>query len=200
MSGADAAGMAPAAQARNFFAEIMEWNVIATVREGPGHERALLSGLRRFGEFHPTEFKYVCVGRVDAPNFLETVRQALAADEEWTRYLARLIPVERTFHFDAQGFVERLKQAVAPFAERMGAGCFYVRIERRGMLGQVHSQEAEREVADYLVGLLQSRDQQLRTDFHDPDWIVACETLGAEAGVALLDRETRRRYDFVQAR
>ncbi len=178
----------------------MEWNVIATVREGPGHEKALLHGLKRFGEFHPTDFKYVCIGRVDATNFLETVRQAHAGGEEWIRYLARLIPVERTFRFDAQTFVERLKQAVTPFAERMGAGDFYVRIERRGMLGQVHSQEAEREVADYLAGLLRNRGQQLGTDFHDPDWIVACETLGTEAGVALLDRETRRRYEFVQVR
>ena len=178
----------------------MEWNVIATVREGPGHEKALLRGLRRLGEFHPTEFNYVCIGQADSTDFLETVRQARAAGEDWTRYLARLVPVERTFHFDAEGFVERLKQAVAPFAERMGTGCFYVRIERRGMLGQVHSQEAEREVADYLAGLLRGRGQQLTTDFRDPDWIVACETLGAEAGVALLDRETRRRYDFVQVR
>lgn len=179
----------------------MDWNVIATVLEGPGHEKALLRGLRRYGEFHPTEFKNVCIGRVDVTAaFLETVREAQADNEEWTRYLARLIPIERTFHFDAQGFVERLKEAVAPFAERMGAGDFCMRIERRGMLGQLHSQEAEREVADYLVDLLQSRGQQLGTDFDDPDWIVVCETVSAEAGVALLNRETRQRYDFVQVR
>lgn len=106
--------------------------------------------------------------------------------------------MERTFHFDAEHFIERLKEAVAPFAERMGPGRFFVRIERRGMLGRVHSQEAEREVGDYLIGILEGRGVKLATSFSDPDWIVAGETLGAEAGVALLDRELRRRYPFVQ--
>lgn len=177
----------------------MDWNVIATVREGPGHEKALLAGLKRLGEFHASDFKYVCFGRVEDPAaFLETVRQAQAAGEEWTRYLARLIPIERTFHFDAEQFVERLRQAVAPFAERMGTGRFFVRVERRGMLGRVHSQEAERAAADHLIELLEARGGKLTTDFNDPDWIVVCETLGAEAGVALLTRETRERYAFVQ--
>lgn len=177
----------------------MIWNVIATVREGYGHEKRLLHGLRQLGEFHGTSFKYVCCGHVEDVNaFLETVLQAHAADEEWTRYLARIIPVESNFHFDAEQFADKLKEAVTPFVERMGSGSFFVRIERRGMHGQVHSQEVERETAEYLVGLLEAKGAQLKTDFSDPDWIVACETLGPDAGVALVDREMRRRYPFLQ--
>lgn len=177
----------------------MDWNVIVTVQAGPGHQKGLLQGLKGHGEFHATDFKYVCYGRVaDLPGFLEAVRAAQQAEEGWTQYLARLVPVEQTFRFVADDFVERFKAAVTPFAQRMGTGRFFVRVERRGMLGRLHSQEAERAVADHLIDLLASRGARLTTDFADPDWIVACETLGAEAGVALLDRAMRLRYPFLQ--
>lgn len=177
----------------------MDWNVIATVAQGPEHEKHLLLGLKRLGEFHATRFKDVCMGRVDdLPAFLEAVRQAQEADESWTHCLARIVPVECTFHFDAGDFTVRLKEAVAPMAARMAPGTFFVRVERRGLMGQVHSQEVEREVADQLFDLVKARGKTLQTNFQDPDWIVACETLGTEAGVALLDRELRQRYPFVQ--
>lgn len=179
----------------------MEWSVIATVLHGPGHESALLHGLKRYGEFHATHFPYVCFGRADdLAHLLDVVKQAQAADEQWARYLARLVPIERTFHFDALAFVEQPKVAVAPLAERIGAGRFFVRIERRGMLGRVHTQEAEREVADHLIEMVEARGAKLVTDFNDPDWIVVCETLDAEAGIALLDRTLRDRYPFIQVR
>lgn len=177
----------------------MDWNVIVTVRAGPGHEKAVLDGLKRLGEFHATDFKYVCYGHVADPlTLLEAVATAQQVGEAWTQHLARLLPVERTFAFHAEDFVERLKEAVTPFAARMGTGRFFVRVERRGLMGRVDSQAAERAVADHLIDLVQARGGALRTDFADPDWIVACETLGAEAGVALLDRALRQRYPFLQ--
>lgn len=177
----------------------MDWNVIATVRAGPGHEKALLDGLKRLGEFHATDFKYVCYGRVeDISALLDAVAAAQRAGEGWTQHLARLLPAERTFAFHAEDFVERLKDAVTPFAARMGTGRFFVRVERRGLMGRVHSQAAERAVADYLIDLVRTQGGTLSTDFADPDWVVACETLGAEAGVALLDRSLRQRYPFLQ--
>ncbi|MFN3593120.1 MAG: hypothetical protein ACK4TK_00360 [Thiobacillaceae bacterium] len=58
----------------------MDWNVIVTVRAGPGHGKALLDGLKRLGEFHATDFKYVCYGRVeDASALLEAVSAARQA-------------------------------------------------------------------------------------------------------------------------
>jgi tRNA(Ser,Leu) C12 N-acetylase TAN1 len=177
----------------------MDWNVIVTVRAGAGHQKGLLQGLKAHGTFHATDFKYVCYGRVaDLPAFLDAVRTAQQAQEGWTQYLARLVPIEQTFHFAADDFVQRLKSAVTPFAQRMGSGRFFVRIERRGMLGRLHSQEAERALADHLIDLVAARGGSLTTDFADPDWIVVCETLGAEAGVALLDRAMRQRYPFLQ--
>lgn len=177
----------------------MDWNVIVTGRAGPGHEKTLLDGLKRLGEFHATDFKSVYYGHVADPlALIEAVAAAQQAGEVWTQHLARLLPLEHTFAFHAEDFVERLKAAVTPFAARMGTGRFFVRVERRGLMGRIDSQAAERAAADHLIGLVQARDATLRTDFADPDWIVACETLGAEAGVALLDRALRQRYPFLQ--
>jgi tRNA(Ser,Leu) C12 N-acetylase TAN1 len=177
----------------------MDWNIIATVTSGPGHERRLLEGLGQFGEFHASSFKEVCCGRVhDVNTFLDAIRRVGEEDRPWVRFLARVIPLERNFRFEAKDFAERLKESIIPFAGRMGSGSFFVRVERRGMQGRVHSQDVERAAADHLIGLLEARGERLTTDFEDPDWIVVCETLGAQAGVALLDREMRRRYPFVQ--
>ena len=178
----------------------MGWNILATVVRGPRHEQSVLDGLWQFGEFHASTFRDVCYGRVDdVPALLDAILRLRQEGRPWARHVARLIPLEHAFHFDAEDFTDRLKEAVTPFAGRMGAGRFFVRVERRGMQERVHSQEVERAIADHLVGLLEARGERLTTDFEDPDWIVVCETLGAEAGVALLDRELRRRYPFVQA-
>lgn len=40
----------------------------------------------------------------------------------------------------------------------------------------------------------------MRTEFADPDFMIAAETLGTECGVALIRRALRERYPFVQVR
>ena len=175
------------------------WNVIVTALPGVAREFALLKELNHYGEFHPTQFKDVCVGRVaDMGEFLEAMRLALEAEVAWVGDLARVIPVERTFRFTPDTLVEQLKAAVAPFVQRMDSGTCYVRLERRGLAGEVMSQEVEREVADHLFTLAEQEGKALRASFEDPDYIVAAETLGNECGVTLIDRGLRQRYPFVQ--
>ncbi len=177
------------------------WNVLVTAQPGWGRELHLLRALNLLGEFHPTQFKDVCTGRVeDVTRFLDALLRAREANERWTRDLARVIPVERTFRFAPEDLATQLKQAVAPFAQRMAGGSFHVRLERRGLIGQVTSPEVEREVADHLFALLEDRGKDLHASFREPDYIVAAETLDDECGVALLTREVMERYPFVQAR
>ena len=112
------------------------WNVIVTVVPGPGRESHLLRQFRRLGQFEPTEFKDVCVGRIeDVAQFLETLRIGRENNEPWLADLGRVIPIEQTFPFVPQTLTEQLKQAVAPFVARMTEGTFHVRLERRGLLG-----------------------------------------------------------------
>jgi tRNA(Ser,Leu) C12 N-acetylase TAN1 len=178
-----------------------DWNVLVTAQPGPQHIRALLNGLRQYGEFHRTEFHDVCIGRVtDVTSFLENVLAASDAHADWVRHLSRVIPVERTFHFTPETLVGLLKEVLTPFAERIDAGSLYVRLERRGLTGRVSSPDVERAVADHIFDINERRGRALHTSFDDPDYIVVMETIGEECGLALLTREMRRRYPFVQPR
>lgn len=177
------------------------WNVIVTVVPGPGRESHLLRQFRRLGQFEPTEFKDVCVGRIeDVAQFLETLRIGRENNEPWLADLGRVIPIEQTFPFVPQTLTEQLKQAVAPFVARMTEGTFHVRLERRGLLGQVMSQEVERQVGEHLCALAEVAGKRLQVSFTEADYVVVAETVGNQCGIALLDRPLRERYPFVLPR
>ncbi len=179
----------------------MNWNMVVTSLPGPGREHRLLHELGSMGEFHMTQFKDVCVGYVeDVTNFLEAIRQAEKEGAPWVEDLGRVIPIEQIFHFTPETLAEQLKEAVTPLARRISGGTFYVRLERRGLIGQVMSPDVERSVADHILALAEREGRQLRTSFEDADYIVAAETVGHECGVALLTRDLRQRYPFVQTR
>jgi tRNA(Ser,Leu) C12 N-acetylase TAN1 len=179
----------------------MKWNVLVTVQPGSGHEHQLLGALSQFGRFHATTFRDVCIGTVeDVGKFLQAIRLAAEANKPWTVRLGRVIPVETTFSFTLETLGECLKRAAAPFVERMTSGSFLVRLERRGFEGRIRSQAVEQEVAGHLFEIAAQQGKTLRTDFDDPDYIVVAETLGQECGVALLTRDIRSRYPFVQSR
>lgn len=178
-----------------------EWNIIVTVKPGPGHEHHLLRELRLLGDFYHSQFKDVCLGYVaDMTGFLEAIRHAGEEGAAWIEYLGRAIPIEKTFHFEPETLLEQLKEVVSPFARRIGGGTFYVRLERRGLIGQIISPEIERSLATHLFTQAEREGRQLRTSFEDADYIVAVETVGNECGVALLSRELRQHYPFVQTR
>jgi tRNA(Ser,Leu) C12 N-acetylase TAN1 len=179
-----------------------DWNVLVTAQPGPQHTRPLLGGLRQYGEFRGTEFRDVCIGWVDeVGGFLESVRVAAEAHSGWIRHLSRVIPVERTFRFVPETLVALLTDAVTPLVERIVSGSsLYVRVERRGLMGQVSSAEVERAVADYVFELASRRGKTLHASFDDPDYILVAETVGERCGLGWLTREMRRHYPFVQPR
>lgn len=179
----------------------MNWNIIVTSLPGAGCEYRLLHALRAMGKFHTTEFKDVCVGHVeDVANFLEATRQAEVEGTPWVKDLGRVIPVEQTFRFTPETLADQLKQAVARYVSRISGGTFYVRLERRGLIGQVISPEVERSVADHIFALAEKEGLQVMASFKNADYIVAAETVGHECGVTLLTRDLLQRYPFVQTR
>lgn len=179
----------------------MNWNIIVTSLPGSECEHRLLHELKAMGRFHMTEFKDVCTGYVeDVTNFLEEIRQAGEEGAPWVKDLGRVIPAEQTFHFIPETLVEQLKEAVTPYVSRISGGTFHVRLERRGLIGQVISPVVERSVADHLIALAEKEGLQLMTSFENADYIVAAETVGHECGVALLARDLRQRYPFVKTR
>src|SRR5690242_18207658 len=122
--------------------KVKNWNVIVTVVPGPGRESRLLGQLRRPGYFERTEFKNVCLGEAEAG---AQCRGALQLgrhnSERGLAALGRVIPVEQTCLFTPEPLTGQLKQAVSPLVARIAEGTFYVRLERRGLLGQVMGQE-----------------------------------------------------------
>jgi tRNA(Ser,Leu) C12 N-acetylase TAN1 len=176
-----------------------DWNVLATSLEG---QRDMLLGLLRgFGRFRRAGYRNVVVGRVDdVPAVLDRVRDALAHDPFLPSSLAKLVPIEKTVRIDARNAAATLAEAAEPFVDRLACGSFFVRLERRGLKGQIHSPTLEREVADPIWRALESRGVKPRVDFADPDNILVIETVGDDAGLAVLDRALRRDYPFVKVR
>jgi tRNA(Ser,Leu) C12 N-acetylase TAN1 len=178
---------------------VTDWNVLATALEG--RRDALLIALRRLGRFRPGGYRNVVIGLVDEPDtLLASVGRALATDPLLPTALARLLPIERTVSIDAAGAVETLAAAATPFLDRLAGGSFFVRLERRGLKGRLHSPTVERELGARLWKALEARGQAPRVDFRDPDAVLVVETLGDQAGLALLTRALRREYPFVKIR
>lgn len=177
------------------------WNVLVTAQPAPRALHELLTALHRFGEFRATPFHDVCIGRVsDMSTFLDALLEAQAAGRPWTKHLARVVPVARTFEFAPDAFLGKLETAAEELAADVGAGTFMVRVERRGLPDAIHTQELERLVAEQLFRAAEAGGKTLQTSFDDPDYILAVETLGTGCGVALITRDCRRRYPFVRVR
>jgi tRNA(Ser,Leu) C12 N-acetylase TAN1 len=176
---------------------LLSWNVVVTAKD---HEqRHLATCVKRLGDFWWTPFLGLLVGRVeDHEAFCE---QLLRCEEErpgFLRPLARLIPIDRMFAFQVEHLPAQLEQAVLTYADRIDSGSFYVRIERRGHVGDIHSQLLEQELGRTLLARLREQGAAPLIDFKDPDGIVAVELIGDECGVGLITRTMRERFPFVK--
>ncbi len=176
-----------------------EWNVIATSLEG--RQDALLMVLRRLGEFWRSPFRNVVLGKVDNPqSFLDQLKGLWEKDLLLPTALARALPVEKIFTVHPDEVAAKLKQELLPLVERLGGRKFYVRLDRRGFKGRIHSTAVEREAGEFLIEELQKRGFSPAVDFQDPDVVVVVEMVGESAGLALIDREMRARYPFLKVR
>jgi tRNA(Ser,Leu) C12 N-acetylase TAN1 len=178
---------------------VTPWNVLATSLEG--RRDGLLIALRRLGRFRPGGYRNVVIGTVeDRQALLDAVRSALASDPLLPTALARLIPIEITLRFEAADVVAPVMAAAEPLLDRLAGGSFFVRLERRGLKGRLHSPTVERELGDHVWKALVARGHTPRVDFRDPDAILVVETLGDQAGLSVIDRALRTTYPFVKIR
>lgn len=172
------------------------WNILATARGKD--QRHLARRLQGFGDFWWTPFRGVLLGRVeDYESFFEQLRRSEEDRPGFLSPLAKLVPIERTFAFTVETLMERLKEAVLPYADRIDDGSFYVRVERRGHAGEVHGQHLEQELDRALRDLLIAKGHVPRVDFKDADLIVVVETIGGVCGVGTIPRALRTRFPFV---
>jgi tRNA(Ser,Leu) C12 N-acetylase TAN1 len=178
---------------------LKDWNILLTSEPGRGQR---LSGLlRRFGDFRRTRFLGVFVGRVTQP--LQFLEELLRLEKESPGFLdsvSKLVPIDRSFEFSVNDFEERLKDALLPYADQIKSGSFYVRIERRGHKGEIHSQHVEQDLGRRLIEHLGTRGHAPTLKFKDPDLILVAETLDETCGVTALPRDMRERFPFIRVR
>lgn len=177
--------------------QLPAWNVLATAKDG--EQRQLARMLKRFGDFHWARFLGVLVGRVeDHETFLTQLARCEETKPGFLRPLARLVPIERMFSFTMENLAAQLAEAVKTFTDRMGSGSFCVRVERRGHVGELHSQLMEREVGKLVLEALATKGLAATIVFKNPDAIIAVEIVGDECGVGLLPRALRDRFPFIK--
>jgi tRNA(Ser,Leu) C12 N-acetylase TAN1 len=175
------------------------WNVVLTAKD---HEQRHLARLvKPLGEFWWTSFLGVLVGRVeDHEAFCDHLRRREADTPGFLHPLSRLVLIDRMFSFQAEHLSARLGPAVLAYANRIDNGSFYVRVERRGHAGTIHSQSLEQELDRVLMEYLRTQGAAPRLDFEDADAIVAVELIGDECGIGLITRTMRERFPFVKVR
>lgn len=171
-----------------------DWNVVVTTASGRyGEARRLL---QPYGAVDKTDYFNVLTLRVeDVRRFLEDLREDMADAPEGARLLGRVMPVTVRFRFQTPAeFEAEARRAVTPWLAHLAGARFHVRMHRRGFRDRISSQGEEQFLDHHIIG----GTAGAVIDFDDPDYILAVETLGQEAGLSLWDRGARHRYPFLK--
>lgn len=175
-----------------------QFNVLVTMAHD-GHYGHLLGELANYGEFHKTTFHGVALGQVAVvEEFLETIRKKRGEKCIAFQGVARVVPLQQVFIFEVDDFPAKLCQALRPWIARLAESRFHVRLERRGLKGQIISPDIEQALDAYILDELIDLGHSASIDFEDPDAVVAIETIGDRCGVGLITRALNQRYDFVR--
>lgn len=177
---------------------MQDWNVVVTI-EGAHYGQASRE-LRLFGSVGRTGFYNVLVLRVaDISEFMERLAARARERPALQAGLARVVPATQRFAFQSpEEFEERTRQAVEPWLADLAGRRFHVRMHRRGFKGQLSSQSEERFLDGHIIERTAAAGAPAQMDFDDPDYIVAVETVGQQAGLSLWSRAERERFPFLK--
>jgi tRNA(Ser,Leu) C12 N-acetylase TAN1 len=172
-----------------------DWNVVATSRIGRFDDARKLLG--KLGPIDRTGFYNVLVMRCDDVDRLLADLLGLLAPREGA--VAHVRPARATFGFRSPEEFEELSRRVAlAWAPRLVGQRFHVRMRRRGFRGRLSSPREEHILDDELLGALGRAGEPGSLSFdQDPDAILAIDTVGDRAGLALWSREDLHRYPFL---
>ncbi len=157
--------------------------------------------LNDLGEFKATDFRNIIRGKVeDLESFLTKVEERILPPTFLP--IRRVIPIEEWFYFSPNRFLEIAKAKIGRYLDRIGEEeSFCVRLERRGMKGQLSSKDLEVEIGGYAVDMLRRKhNREPKVDLEDPDQIVVIETIGSLAGVSLISKKLRRSSHLVRVK
>lgn len=163
-------------------------NVIMTARRN--EEKYLLEDLEGLGKFEGSEFRDVVIGEVDdMDEFLKELNSRTLPS------LSRVAPVEKSLEYSVPDFKEKLSARLRIHANRIGSGeSFKVSFTRRGLKGEVNSQEIEREMGSVIWNELEKQGKEPNVDLEDPDKTILIESLGESFFIGMVSREMEKRY------
>ncbi|MEJ2061232.1 MAG: THUMP domain-containing protein [Acidihalobacter sp.] len=173
------------------------WNVVVSTIAGHYQKAGRL--LWPYGPVHRTDYFNVLTLRVDdVTQFLEQFREDFVKKPSIADCFGRVMPVTVRFAFQSpQEFETSACEAAVPWLTQLAGRRFHVRMHRRGFKGRLSSQHEE-QFLDHEIIERTGPEAPATVDFDDPDFIIAVETLGREAGLSLWDRAARARYPFLK--
>jgi len=174
-----------------------DWNVVATIHDGGFRRACRLLSLE--SELSRTEFYNVVVMKVpDVDLFLLWLEKLWLESHSFADVIAHVRPVRETFHFQSpEEFEAKARELALGLAIRLAGKSFHVRIHRRGFKGRLSTKEEESSLADAILARLSSSGASARVAFDDADAVLAVDTVGDRAGMALWTRDDLRRYPFL---
>jgi tRNA(Ser,Leu) C12 N-acetylase TAN1 len=135
----------------------------------------------------------------DLRAFLEGFDALVAKDESLANSISRVVPVTHTFQFQSPEEFERKAWEIArEWVPALKGASFHVRMHRRGFKGRLSSQVEERFLDRFLLERLEEENSCGQIDFEDPDYIIAVESVGQQAGLSLWTREDLERFSLLR--
>jgi len=176
-----------------------DWNVVVT--SFMNQEHRLLLELTGWGDFQPSGFREVILGKVpDLDKFLETLKHLWDKQPFLPELLSSVVPVREVFPFTLENLLPKLQEKVLALGPEIDDHAFYVRLKRRGHKGELDSQQMEQALDQFLKEELESRGQKCHIDFEAPEVIVVVETIHNQCGLGLVTREMKERYPFIKVK
>lgn len=175
-----------------------DWNMVITVHEG--QFKWAVRFLQRFGQVRRTDYYNVLVMQAaNVPDLMDAMKAAAPAEEYVIPLFSRAVPVTHTFRFrDRPDFLDQAEKIVRPWSGQLADQAFFVRMHRRGFKGRLHSQQIEQHLSGIILEAIQQQGRPGRISFSDPDAVVAIETVGPQAGLALWRREELERWPLLR--
>ncbi|MEZ4601270.1 MAG: THUMP domain-containing protein [Syntrophotaleaceae bacterium] len=175
-----------------------KFNILATMAQ-QGRYGQLLHELSELGEFHKTTFHGVILGQVEEVEpFLEAIRKRRQERLIAFQDLGRIVPLETVFTFELDDFLPQLCQVIRPHLEQLVDRRFHVRLERRGLKGEIVSPDVEQALDAFILDELADMGHSAQVNFEDSDVVVAIETIGDRCGVGWITKNLTERYEFVR--
>lgn len=177
---------------------MLDWNVLVTAADGRG--KAALRALRPLGNFWPSEFADVLVGRVPDPEvFLGRLEKLLGSRPALAAAIRKAVPIDRTFDLSMADAPGHLEEVVKDYLDRVVNRRFRVQVARRGGPQPMDPGAMEDELEAVLRVEAARRGLPARVDRRDPDLTLVIETLGDVGGIGMVTRAGQARHGLVRA-